>query len=412
MCFDFNMVSVVKRLRPRIVIPICVGSNPIRHPNTIDIYTMKHYCAMPFNHVSVGNNGDYQICCIHPVPDEHKQNINQTSLEEWMQNPYLNEVQTAFADDQQHPGCQRCWQQESAGTQSTRQVQSKEYKIIGAKPMQTKLLSIEVAVSNLCNLSCVMCNEYNSSAILAENKQLGIAVLDQREFTWSELAFENLQKILDSKPRVIHLRGGEPLYNKRILELLKNFPAEHAKNTLLHLTTNATTWTPQWEQVLSKFKTIRMMLSIDAVDRLAEYIRYPSNFYQVEQNIQKIVKCKNIKPVIHATVQNLNIMYIGHVIHWAKQMNIHLMLDQLIRPDYLKMTNLPPALKQQAIVHLSDVLTQELEPHIQSEISAYKTLLETALQQPFNQTWWQQFVDNISRRDSVRKNSHRDFLKY
>ena len=27
-----TLVLVVKRLRPRIVIPICVGSNPIKHP--------------------------------------------------------------------------------------------------------------------------------------------------------------------------------------------------------------------------------------------------------------------------------------------------------------------------------------------------------------------------------------------
>ena len=403
------MVRVVKRSRPRIVIPICVGSNPIMHPNPIDIYKMKHYCAMPFNHVSVGNNGDYQICCIHPVPQEYKQNINQTSVDEWLQNPYLNEVKSAFAEDKQHPGCQRCWQQETSGTQSIRQVQAKEYKIIGAKPVQSRILHIEVAVGNLCNLSCVMCSEYNSSAILAENRQLGIAVLDQREFIWTECAFKNLQQILDYRPRVIHLRGGEPLYNKRILELLDNFPAEHARNTLLHLTTNATTWTEQWQQTLSKFKSVRMMLSVDAVDELSEYIRYPSKFVQVEHNIKQIITCSNIKPVIHTTVQNLNIMRIGQVIQWAKGMNIYLMLDLLVQPDYLEITNLPLVLKQQAIEHLHTVLAQDLDPHIQSEISAYKTALETAT---FDQPLWQRFVDNVSRRDAVRLNSHRDFLKY
>jgi molybdenum cofactor biosynthesis enzyme MoaA len=370
---------------------------------------MKHYCAMPFNHVSIGNNGDYQICCIHPVPQEYKQNINQTSIDTWIQNPYLEEVKSAFAQDAPHPGCRRCWQQEAAGTQSVRQVQAKEYKIIGAKPVQSKILHIEVAVGNLCNLSCVMCNEYNSSMILSENRQLGISMLDQREFTWSDSAFENLQQILDYKPRVIHLRGGEPMYNKRIFELLDHFPVEHAKNTLLHLSTNATVWTKQWQQVLSKFNTVRMMLSVDAVGGLAEYIRYPSKFDQVEHNIRAIAKNSNIRPVIHATVQNLNIMYIGNVIQWAKRMNIYLMLDLLVQPDYLEITNLPPVLKQQAIDHLRIVLAQDLEPHIQSEISAYKTALEIAA---FDQLRWQQFVDNVSRRDAVRKNSHRDFLKY
>ena len=77
--------------------------------------------------------------------------------------------------------------------------------------------------------------------------------------------------------------------------------------------------------------------------------------------------------------------------------------------DYLEITNLPLVLKQQAIEHLHTVLAQDLDPHIQSEISAYKTALETAA---FDQLRWQQFVDNVSRRDAVRKNSHKDFLKY
>ena len=406
------MVRVVKRSRPRIVIPICVGSNPIMHPNPLDIYTMKHYCAMPFNHVAIATNGDYQVCCIHPVPAEHRKNINHVSLDEWLQNPYLEEVKSAFAQDQLHPGCQSCWQQESAGAQSLRQVQAKEYKIIGAKPQQSKVLNVEAAVGNLCNLSCVMCNEHNSSAILAENQQLGIAIADQRDFFWSESAFENLQHILDCQPRVVNLRGGEPMYNKRILQLIENFPSDKLNNTLLHLTTNATTWTVPWQQALSKFKAVRMMLSVDAVGDLAEYIRYPVKFVQVEHNIKQIIKCNNIKPVIHATVQNLNIMRIGELIAWGQHMNIPLMLSMLVQPDHLEITNLPPVLKQQAVEHLSHVLSQDLDAHTQLEITAYKTALETSLQQPFDQLRWQRFVDNISRRDAVRKNSHKDFLKY
>jgi hypothetical protein len=85
------------------------------------------------------------------------------------------------------------------------------------------------------------------------------------------------------------------------------------------------------------------------------------------------------------------------------------MLDLLVQPEYLEITNLPPVLKQQAIDHLHTVLAQDLDPHIQSEISAYKTALETAV---FDPQRWKQFVDNISRRDAVRKNSHKDFLKY
>lgn len=370
---------------------------------------MKNYCAMPFNHVSIDTTGDYRICCMHPVPAEFKKNINQTKIDQWLQDPYLAEVQQAFAVDQQHPGCKHCWQQEANGAQSMRETQAREYTILGAKPHEVKVLNVEAAVGNLCNFSCVMCNEDASSSLLAENKKLGIAIKSQNEFTWTDTAFENLQQILDHSPRIVNLRGGETLYNKNILRLLAKFPDDKLKKTLLHVTTNASIWTPAWADALSKFKSVRIMFSVDAVGKLFEYIRYPGQFDQVEQNISQIVKCKNVKPVIHATVQNLNIMHLGELIKWADQMHIHLMLDSLVQPEWFSMTNLPPVLKQQTIDHLNTVLTQDLDAHIQSEITAYKTAMETAT---FDPQRWQQFVDDVSRRDAVRGNSHRDFLKY
>jgi MoaA/NifB/PqqE/SkfB family radical SAM enzyme len=373
---------------------------------------MNKYCAMPFNHVNVGTNGDYQVCCIHSVPKEHRQNINSVSVSQWLKNPYLLEVQSALANDKPHAGCYSCWQQESAGTQSLRQAQAKEYQIIGARPGQSKILSVECALGNLCNLSCVMCDEQNSSAILSENRQLGIAMVNQRDFTWSDAGYANLQEIFDYHPRVINLRGGEPLYNKRILQLIEQFPESTVRSTMLHLTTNATTWDQQWQQALSRFRSVRMMLSIDAVDELAEYIRYPSKFNQIQHNIQQIATCKNIRLVINATVQNLNILYIDQLIDWAKTINITLMLNSLVKPAHLQITNLPVALKLQAIEVLDGLCERTLEPHILNEILAYRRNLRQSLSQPFDQDLWQRFVDYISIRDNLRGNSHRKFLQY
>lgn len=406
-----HMVHVVKRLRPRVVIPICVGSNPIMHPKINNIYTMNNYCAIPFNHVSVGNNGDYQICCMHQVPEASKQNINHTSVVQWQNNAYLKEIQSAFVSDKKHPGCGHCWQQEASGVTSVRQTQAQEYRILGARPRQRKLLNVEVAVGNLCNLSCLMCNEYNSSAILAENRKLQLTNRNQQNFSWSNTAFENLKQILNLSPRVLNLRGGEPLYNKSILELIETFPEHKLHNTLLHITTNATTWSVEWQHALSKFKTVRVMLSVDGIGELGEYIRYPSSWSQVEYNIIQIAQCKNIKPVIHTTVQNLNIMYLGDIIAWCKQNKIYLMLDGLVNPDYLEMTNLPPTLKQKCIEQLSQVLLQDLDPHIRTEITAYQTAMQTSSQQ-FNQELWQKFINNISLRDKLRGNTHKKFLVY
>jgi molybdenum cofactor biosynthesis enzyme MoaA len=370
------------------------------------------YCALPFNHVNVNPRGDYQICCKHPVPAEHRKNIKFISHLEWQNNQYLKEVQTSFEQGLEHPGCNACWKLEDVNVSSLRQVQAQEYQILGAKPFQQKLLSVELAVGNLCNLSCIMCDEESSSAILSENRRLNVSTSDQQDFTWPDTAFDHLEQILATVPRVVNLRGGEPMYNKKILDIINKFSDQHLNLTMLHLSTNATRWSPEWEAALKKFQLVRIMLSVDAVGSLFEYIRYPADFCQVEENIKKIVSNSNINPVIHATVQNLNILSIGKLVQWAHDINIHLMMDLLVYPKHLRITNLPDHLKKQAIDHLEQTLDLELDLHIRNSLTQYKNVLKSALESPMDHKMWQFFVDWTSLRDRARANSHKEFLKY
>jgi len=378
----------------------------------LNIAMTNKYCALPFNHVNVNTRGDYQICCKHPVPGEHRKNIKFVSHTEWQKNQYLNEVKNSFEQGLKHPGCNACWQQENLHVPSLRQTQAQEYRILGAKPFQEKLLNVEISVGNLCNLTCIMCDERSSSAILAENQRLHISASDQQDFAWSDSAFDNLEQILRLAPKVVNLRGGEPMYNKKILDIVNKFPEHHLKSTMLHLTTNATRWSDEWQSALKKFRLVRIMLSIDAVDSLFEYIRYPAVFAQVEENIRKITSNNNIKPVIHATVQNLNIASIGKLVQWAQRMNIYLMMELLVYPKHYQIVNLPEHLKAQAVDHLQQTLGLELDSQVRESLTQYKNILEKSLQSPPDNELWQQFVNATLLRDQARGNSHREFLKY
>ena len=371
------------------------------------------YCALPFNHVNVNAQGHYRVCCKHPVPEEHRKNIKFTSPEEWQKNQYLNEVRNSFKQGLEHPGCSSCWQNEDLNVLSMRQEQAKEYQILGAKSFQQKLLNIEIAVGNLCNLSCIMCDETSSSAVLSENRRLNIASHDQQDFAWPDIAFDHVEQLLAESPLVVNLRGGEPMYNKKILSIVNKFSTKDLKRTMLHVTTNATQWSDEWQTALAKFRLVRIMLSVDAVDKLYEYIRYPAQFSQVEKNIKKIISNKNIKPLVHVTVQNLNIASIGKLIAWAKEINIHIILELLTYPVHLQFTNLPDHLKIEAIDHLDKTLeTAGLADHIRDSLTAYKKILEDSLKQPFDSVKWQAFVNHVSMRDNLRGNTHRNFLKY
>lgn len=334
-------------------------------------------------------------------------NINHQAAVQWRNSEYVQQVRQSFLDDQRHPGCKRCWDLEDQGFTSLRQRTAQEYEILKVDVAQSQLTNLEVDMTNLCNLKCLMCNEHGSSAILAENQQLGINKISQDQMKWSDQAFENLQDLLLMNPKVVNIRGGEPLYIKPLLDIVERFPEDRAQSMILHITTNATLWNERWKLALSKFKLVRFMFSVDATDSLYEYMRYPSKWDLVQHNIQQIMALPNARCLVHAVLQNLNVSLIGNLVQWCQQRSLWLNLDILDHPDYMKLTNLTDQQRRLAMDHLNYLIGLQPSPHLQKTFMQSLKLLE---QSKFDSDQWNQFVTNISQRDRLRGNTFQNFL--
>ena len=372
----------------------------------------SNFCALPFGHTAVKTNGDFSVCCIHQTPAEHRVNINNDCFKQWNQSSYLHEVRTAFRNNEQHPGCSVCWHKERHSGSSLRTHVQREYEILGVTDQTEFPIDIEVQVGNLCNLKCLMCNEQESSAILAENIQLGINQYQQGDFAWKDSAFANLQELINTSPRILRIRGGEPFYNKALLDIIEKLSPEACSRTMLQITTNCTQWNDRWALALSKFRLVRLMFSVDATEDLYEYIRYGSKWNDTTTNIQQMIQQPNVKALVHCVVQNLNILEIGKLVKWAEEQHLHLQLDQLTEPDWLSITNLPTHLREVAIKHLKLVLKDNPADHIQKFLEMCVTRLEKSLITPPNTDLWKVFLAQIGPRDRIRGNDHRRFLQY
>jgi len=371
------------------------------------------FCPLPFGHTMISTVGDFRVCCRHEAPLEHRCNINQHTYSEWNDSTYLAEVRDSIASGHRHPGCQECWDFEDLGQESPRTRSEKEFQILKiSKPSdQTEYpVNIEIDLGNLCNLKCLMCSERSSSAILAENIRLGINESKQTDFKWSVDGFKNLHNLLNQRPKIINIRGGEPFYNKELLKLVEEMPPEVCRSTALHITTNATIWSTRWAKALEKFRLVRIMLSVDAIEDLYEYIRFPASWSQVEANIHNMTKISNIKLLVHCTVQNLNIANLKPLIEWTEKNKLHLSLEQLVNPNFLHITNLPKELRTQAVLSIDQTLTDlpNLSNRIRVFLQNCRDQLNTASDNPI---LWQAFQKHITLRDGIRNNTYTKFLQ-
>ena len=366
---------------------------------------MKNHCALPFQHMLIHTNGNYNVCCAHEVPLRDQRNIQFAAPQEWRQGRYMQTVRATFEANDRHPGCGACWQREDQGFESMRQRTAREYEITGR---DVDLANIEINLGNLCNLRCLMCREEDSSAILAENQRLGIARFDQAAFDWNDDAMQHLRDLIGSQPRVINFIGGEPLYNRRMHTMIDEIPEEQARRTMLHITTNATTWNPSWEKSLSRFGSVRFMMSVDAVGDLYEYMRFPAKWDQVSRNILTMRELPRSQAMLHCTVQNLNVGSLMPLVEWAEQHELYLQVHLLTEPGWLHITNLPDSEVSSVLESLQMLIQRNATaPHLRDFA---QTCYDLLFARAFDPELWQLFRDRVTQRDQVRDNSYRDFL--
>lgn len=149
----------------------------------------------------------------------------------------------------------------------------------------------QIDLGNLCNSACIFCHPYSSSRLGVEWKKLGIVKnINNSQWTNNPDTVATIIDTLIASPRIayIHFIGGELVINpafKRILTAL--IDAGLHEQISIGFTTGMTDWDDELVESLTKFKEVNMGLSIECLDPLNDYIRYPSTISSVKQIMDK-----------------------------------------------------------------------------------------------------------------------------
>jgi hypothetical protein len=130
------------------------------------------------------------------------------------------------------------------------------------------------------------------------------------------------------------------------------------------------------------------MVSVDAHGADNEYIRYPSKWPILEENIDYFLSIPNGKIYLNCTVSNLNFLLLDRIINWANEKNIYFHYSTVTKPAYYQYTNLPK--------ELFDQMREKLLKY--PEVSGLLNL-------EASDKYWDEFCNMINVRDQHRKNS-------
>lgn len=288
---------------------------------------------------------------------------------------------------------------------------------------------LDFTLSNKCNLACIHCGPYVSTGWTKDGKILNREMPEY--WTEQEIGFNGVDDLsfmdnLFANPEYfknlqwVALRGGEPLYDERAYMVLKWFVDQGlSKNISLDISTNATVFDEQFQEIFREFKHVEILISIEATDELYSIIRGGKYTWQeLNENIQRFYEIDNVEVVFAVTVMITNVFVLDKVWDWyykyhRKYASIS-MTNVVVNPAYLNIAHIPSELKTMLIERLKDIPSSIMWP-IEARLSDpnkfdYQTGIEDiikGLQRPVDaetqEKYWRQFIQYTSDLDRIRK---------
>lgn len=385
----------------------------------------KTYCPLPWMHLGTHPHGGITPCCISDMTagknrarnyTEHGDefyNLNDHDIDKHMNSDYFKEIRLEMLNDVEPKACTRCYEEERKGIKSKRIHESEVYSYFdsdyasrltsedGSIPMDLRF--VELRLGNVCNVRCRTCNPASSSRWVADYKKVvdsldfvndGYSWLDHKhDFQWPE--DENFyEDLFNCAPNmeVLYINGGEPTLIKAHWKYLRRLvESGRSKNIILWYNINMTNLPDEAITLWKEFKEARVCPSIDDFDHRNKYIRYPTEWTDVEKNLDTIMQVPELTVRITQTVSAYSYAYLDEFLNWAP---VPVDMNFVYDPNYLSPAIIPPVVRHE--IHEKYRKTIGNNPHLGTLLSMYDN-------DDWDETKWEHFCRYNDELDNIRK---------
>jgi sulfatase maturation enzyme AslB (radical SAM superfamily) len=380
------------------------------------------FCPHAWLSATHTNGGYYKPCCrfTRMADDNHWSMPEQDNIGK------LNMIRKDMAQGKHPAQCLNCWREESKGIDSLRTLALKsdwwhpymdrinstdEHGSTDIRPVY-----FDLKLGNKCNLGCVMCHEGDSSVIeqelrdnydsITDKQKAGLDWMDRNPLTDADInaLFDRLESHDDLFS--IKFTGGEPFLNHRVISFLETCISKGLQHKItVFFTTNLITLTHKTINLLKNFPKCHISVSMEGVDTIYEYMRWPATWSKFETNWKKLHKTDIPHDVVF-TITGLNVPYMPWWMAWVKEQNVHWMPNIVWDPIHLSLPEMPQDLKQNTMQDLLDAKAQWPEDE-----KLLDGLINTMMQPSATEgKAWERTIEQIEFQDRIRGRSIEKYL--
>lgn len=290
------------------------------------------YCPLPWIFKNIEPNGSVAPCACFAK----RKNLD----------PTFADIKKKMLAGEPVEGCKPCYLDEKCGIRSDRTNALKKYGII----TEEKLLGIDIAFDNLCNLQCKSCSSVNSHKHYKEEQLIfGVSRADSKflqQQYYKDLDYTHLQDLI--------VYGGEPLLSSNFEEFCRNLLLTDRLNLELTLSTNGTV-IPERSilDFMLSVDRLKLYISLDGYNKLNDYLRTGSDWKTISQNLDFFNslydrrKEKSTIIVIHSVVTSYNVNMLHELDNFIKLKYPRFFLSKQCAtgPSWMSIRNLPTEYK-------------------------------------------------------------------
>lgn len=339
------------------------------------------YCVYPFINVHTNTDGRCKLCC-HVYSEDYIQVdgkdavLGKTNWRNIWDGDYMTDVRAKMIAGMPVKECNRCYEHEAKGLQSSRQWANENYR---APITHTNPTHLELRLGNHCNLKCNSCWSVSSDNIYKERKKIlanetvpkwlddqwqhEIRSVEAHDWGWYET--QEFRDFVDSVAPTLerlYLTGGEPTLIQANQYVLDKLVESGNRKCHVAWTTNMTTWPEGFYDKLEFFDSSEIQMSIDGYGVHNMYIRYPTDWDKLEENFTRAMSLPDkVQLKVYFVYQAWNVFDVKDLITWLENKQGTRRVDFvpifLEHPDQLHSCVWPDITKLKVLERLNSIET-------------------------------------------------------
>lgn len=411
------------------IINNATGKDDYKESYTEDLRNQvpENFCLYPFTHFQLDPDGRARPCCKYKVGDASWQQdvpkLPEVNIEDLWEQDEFQKLRSQFLNNERPSGCKACWDEEAAGITSMRLQREKggkqhPYATFYHHIPRLYPKSLDLKLSNLCNLKCRICTPFLSSQWIKEIKDLKVLDMgavesfvgnSKEKFSANP---ENKEVLKKWAPTIDFLEffGGEPLMQQEhdeILQIIHDYG--NPSNTGIYYNTNGTVLKEKFFELWSLFKGVIINFSIDDIGKRFEYQRKNAKWDECLHNIKMYKEYGkkynvNLDLRIYVTVGILNVYYLKEFIEELQDLDINVTLNMVHYPHHFAITILPNEVKDIVKNKLLEIKTNVIRYDSLNLDNVIKFMYNT----DSNNDLMKLFFEKIETHDAYRNESYQD----